>query len=219
MRTMKRRAAVGSALIALSLCGEQPSVLRLPLRHRLHLARRARPAVRVDRDSDRVRVCRRQGRVCRRLRDAAPACRSHPADRLRMGVRRSRAVPDPIACLEQAQLPAGAFCRRRLNSALDQREADVAETKLADVMAELAGLEDPKMREVNERHGDDHGVNLSKLRALAKRLKSQQELAQQLWGTGDTAARLAGAADLSAEGLRARRAGQHAARGPCAQGS
>ncbi|WP_029108236.1 DNA alkylation repair protein [Mycobacterium sp. URHD0025] len=66
----------------------------------------------------------------------------------------------------------------------------MAETKLADVMAELAGLEDPKMREVNERHGDDHGVNLSKLRALAKRLKSQQELAQQLWGTGDTAARL-----------------------------
>ncbi|WP_448433517.1 DNA alkylation repair protein [Mycolicibacterium setense] len=57
-------------------------------------------------------------------------------------------------------------------------------------MAELAGFEDPKMREVNERHGDDHGVNLSKLRALAKRLKSQQELAQQLWGTGDTAARL-----------------------------
>lgn len=66
----------------------------------------------------------------------------------------------------------------------------MAETKLADVMAELAGLEDPKMREVNERHGDDHGVNLSKLRALAKRLKAQQELAQQLWGTGDTAARL-----------------------------
>lgn len=66
----------------------------------------------------------------------------------------------------------------------------MAETKLADVMAELARFEDPKMREVNERHGDDHGVNLSKLRALAKRLKSQQELAQQLWGTGDTAARL-----------------------------
>lgn len=66
----------------------------------------------------------------------------------------------------------------------------MAETKLADVMAELAGLEDPKMRQVNERHGDDHGVNLSKLRALAKQLKSQQELAQQLWGTSDTAARL-----------------------------
>jgi 3-methyladenine DNA glycosylase AlkD len=33
-------------------------------------------------------------------------------------------------------------------------------------------------------------VNLSKLRALAKRLKTQQELACQLWETDDTAARL-----------------------------
>ncbi|MGX1673822.1 DNA alkylation repair protein [Streptomyces sp. NPDC055400] len=57
-------------------------------------------------------------------------------------------------------------------------------------MAELAGLEDPKARAVNEKHGDDHGVNLSKLRALAKRLKTQQELASGLWETDDTAARL-----------------------------
>ncbi|MEU1839564.1 DNA alkylation repair protein [Micromonospora chersina] len=57
-------------------------------------------------------------------------------------------------------------------------------------MAELAALEDPKARQVNERHGDDHGVNLGKLRALAKRLKTQQDLACQLWQTGDTAARL-----------------------------
>ncbi|WP_407951887.1 DNA alkylation repair protein [Plantactinospora veratri] len=57
-------------------------------------------------------------------------------------------------------------------------------------MAELAALDDPKMREVNEKHGDDHGVNLGKLRAVAKRLKTQQELARQLWQTGDTAARL-----------------------------
>ncbi|MFG1656734.1 DNA alkylation repair protein [Micromonospora chersina] len=57
-------------------------------------------------------------------------------------------------------------------------------------MAELAALEDPKARQVNERHGDDHGVNLGKLRALAKRLKTQQDLAGQLWQTGDTAARL-----------------------------
>ncbi|MBT2552201.1 DNA alkylation repair protein [Arthrobacter sp. ISL-5] len=61
---------------------------------------------------------------------------------------------------------------------------------VAGVMAELAELEDPRAREVNEKHGDDHGVNLSKLRALAKRLKTQQELACQLWETGDTAARL-----------------------------
>ncbi|WP_182625152.1 DNA alkylation repair protein [Rhodococcus opacus] len=57
-------------------------------------------------------------------------------------------------------------------------------------MAELAELEDPRAREVNEKHGDDHGVNLGKLRALAKKLKTQQELACRLWETGDTAARL-----------------------------
>ncbi|MDH2430520.1 DNA alkylation repair protein [Sphaerisporangium sp. TRM90804] len=57
-------------------------------------------------------------------------------------------------------------------------------------MAELAGLQDPKVRAVNERHGDDHGVNLGNLRALAKRLKTRQELACGLWETGDTAARL-----------------------------
>lgn len=54
----------------------------------------------------------------------------------------------------------------------------------------LAALEDPKARVVNERHGDDHGVNLGKLRAVAKRLRTQQELARQLWATDDTAARL-----------------------------
>ncbi|MEV8624834.1 DNA alkylation repair protein [Streptomyces sp. NBC_01268] len=58
------------------------------------------------------------------------------------------------------------------------------------VLAELAALEDPKARAVNERHGDDHGVNLGKLRALAKRLKTQQELARGLWATDDTAAML-----------------------------
>nr|SBO93695.1 FIG01134420: hypothetical protein [Nonomuraea gerenzanensis] len=61
---------------------------------------------------------------------------------------------------------------------------------VAELMAELAALEDPRIREVNERHGDDHGVNLGKLRAVAKRLKTQQDLARQLWETDDTAARL-----------------------------
>ena len=61
---------------------------------------------------------------------------------------------------------------------------------VAEVMAELAELEKPRIREVNAKHGDDHGVNLSKLRALAKRLKTQQELARGLWETDDTAARL-----------------------------
>ncbi|MFF9498531.1 DNA alkylation repair protein [Streptomyces sp. NPDC014656] len=59
-----------------------------------------------------------------------------------------------------------------------------------EVLAELAALEDPRMREVNERHGDDHGVNLAGLRAIAKRLRTRHELARELWASGDTAARL-----------------------------
>ncbi|MBQ0999527.1 DNA alkylation repair protein [Streptomyces sp. RK62] len=65
-----------------------------------------------------------------------------------------------------------------------------AGTTVAEVMAELAALEDPKTRAVNERHGDDHGVNLGRLRAIAKRLKTRQDLAEELWATGDSAARL-----------------------------
>lgn len=69
-------------------------------------------------------------------------------------------------------------------------ETAPAESMLGVVMAELATLEHPRTREVNARHGDDHGVNLSKLRALAKGLKTNHELALQLWETGDTAAKL-----------------------------
>jgi 3-methyladenine DNA glycosylase AlkD len=64
------------------------------------------------------------------------------------------------------------------------------ETLLAEVMAELDALADPRVREANEKRGDDHGVNLGKLRQLAKRLKTQHELASELWDTDDTAARL-----------------------------
>ena len=63
-------------------------------------------------------------------------------------------------------------------------------TTATEVMAELAALEDPRAREMNEKRGDDHGVNLGKLRAVAKRLKTQHDLACELWGTADTAARL-----------------------------
>jgi 3-methyladenine DNA glycosylase AlkD len=69
-------------------------------------------------------------------------------------------------------------------------EDRLSETTVAEVLAELAALEDPKARAVNERHGDDHGVNLGALRAIAKRLKTQQEVAVALWATGDSAARL-----------------------------
>lgn len=66
----------------------------------------------------------------------------------------------------------------------------MAETTVDEAMAELAGLEDARIREVNARHGDDHGVNLGKLRAVAKRLRKQQDLAVGLWETGDSSARL-----------------------------
>nr|WP_244972593.1 DNA alkylation repair protein [Microbacterium fandaimingii] len=66
----------------------------------------------------------------------------------------------------------------------------MAETSVPEIMAELAKLENPKMRAVNERHGDDHGVNLSALRAIATRLKKQHDVARALWATNDTAAML-----------------------------
>lgn len=66
----------------------------------------------------------------------------------------------------------------------------MTETAADEVLAELASLDDPKFRKVNAKHGDDHGVNLGKLRAIAKRLKTQHDLARSLWATGDTAARL-----------------------------
>nr|WP_063005280.1 DNA alkylation repair protein [Nocardia salmonicida] len=66
----------------------------------------------------------------------------------------------------------------------------MSETTVDEVMAELAALDDPRIRAVNEKHGDDHGVNLTELRALAKRLKTQPVLARLLWDTDDTAAKL-----------------------------
>ena len=69
-------------------------------------------------------------------------------------------------------------------------QAAVTGVTVAELMDELAELEDPRIREVNAKHGDDHGVNLGKLRAVANRLKTQQELARELWETDDTAAKL-----------------------------
>lgn len=66
----------------------------------------------------------------------------------------------------------------------------VAELSVEEVLAELRQLEDPRILEVNIRHGDDHAVNLTKLRALAKRLGADQDLARDLWATDVTEARL-----------------------------
>lgn len=70
-----------------------------------------------------------------------------------------------------------------------QQSAAVTPTA-AEVLAELSDLADARILAVNERRGDDHAVNLTKLRAVAKRLKTQHDLAQELWATGDTAAKL-----------------------------
>lgn len=61
---------------------------------------------------------------------------------------------------------------------------------LAEVLEQIAALEDPRIREVNARHGDDHGVNLTKLRGIAKAIKTNDEFARELWATGETDARL-----------------------------
>lgn len=82
----------------------------------------------------------------------------------------------------------GRDCSER--PAADRRGGAVNNDARGEVLAELAALGDAKIREVNRRHGDDHAVKLSDLRALAKRLKIQPDLARDLWGTGDAAARL-----------------------------
>nr|WP_237465703.1 DNA alkylation repair protein [Leucobacter luti] len=61
---------------------------------------------------------------------------------------------------------------------------------MPEIRAALAALEDPRARAVNERHGDDHGVNLTKLRGVAKALKRNHPLALQLWATGGSPERL-----------------------------
>lgn len=59
-----------------------------------------------------------------------------------------------------------------------------------EVLAELAENEDPELRTVNQRQGNDIGVNLTTLCNIAQRLKTQHELAVELWDTEDTQARL-----------------------------
>lgn len=53
--------------------------------------------------------------------------------------------------------------------------------EVAALREELAGLEDERIRAVNARRGDDHGVNLTALRAIAKRVKTRPDLARALW--------------------------------------
>lgn len=63
-------------------------------------------------------------------------------------------------------------------------------TTLVDVMATLEALDDPRVLAVSQRSGDDHRVQLGKLRTLAKTLKPQHPLALELWATNCSSARL-----------------------------
>ena len=66
----------------------------------------------------------------------------------------------------------------------------MSDMTVAEALAELAALEDPKMRAANEKRGDDHGMNLSRLRGVARRIKTDHLLATELWATGETGPRL-----------------------------
>mgnify|MGYP000688699621 CR=1 FL=1 len=66
----------------------------------------------------------------------------------------------------------------------------MAESTVPEILEELRSLREPKILEVNSRHGDDHAVNLTKLRAVAKRFGMDTALARELWATDVTEARL-----------------------------
>ncbi|WP_312978433.1 DNA alkylation repair protein [Corynebacterium sp.] len=73
----------------------------------------------------------------------------------------------------------------------------VVDAAVADVRDALSRLADPDILHVNHRHGDDHAVNLTKLRAVAKETGTgrtaavKHEIGTALWQTGDSACRLA----------------------------
>ena len=70
-----------------------------------------------------------------------------------------------------------------MTAAAPQRTEAELSGEVASLHEELAALADARMRAVDEKHGDDHAVNLTKLRAIAKRLKTQPDLARALWKT------------------------------------
>lgn len=61
---------------------------------------------------------------------------------------------------------------------------------VSDIMQELGALSDEAVIKVNARLGDHHTVKLGELRTLAKRIKTDHDLARELWRTGDADARL-----------------------------
>ena len=61
------------------------------------------------------------------------------------------------------------------------RESVVLAGEITALREELTALADPRHLEVNSRRGDDHAVNLTALRAIAKRLRARPDLARALW--------------------------------------
>ena len=59
---------------------------------------------------------------------------------------------------------------------------------LKQVMAELKSLGNPMQVEIYRRHGADgdmYGVKIANLKTILKKIKGDQELAMQLWDTGN----------------------------------
>ena len=77
------------------------------------------------------------------------------------------------AAAARSTLPAGQRGIRAGDPRLEPLEEEsLASTETAvstvdEVTAQLAAVEDPGMRAVNERHGGSHGVKLTKLRVVA----------------------------------------------------
>lgn len=69
-----------------------------------------------------------------------------------------------------------------MTTASQRTEVELTDEVVA-LHEELAALADERMRAVNQKHGDDHAVNLTRLRAIAKRLKTRPDLARALWST------------------------------------
>lgn len=61
---------------------------------------------------------------------------------------------------------------------------------VAEIQTQLTDLTDDRTLAANRKRGDNHGINLSKLRAVAKAAKTDHERAKELWATGDTGSRL-----------------------------
>ncbi|MHC6176837.1 DNA alkylation repair protein [Glutamicibacter sp. X7] len=73
---------------------------------------------------------------------------------------------------------------------MNSRTELTPESTVAEVQAALADAADEKILAVNLKHGNNIAVNLGTVRAIAKSLKSNHELAGALWASKDPTTRL-----------------------------